>query len=64
MLQICFRECTLSLTQVFEWHKAPVIENLYHASSLSTSVRDDNIEYVKETVLENHHVCIREIAED
>ena len=51
MLQKCFGESTLSRTQVFEWHKAfseglEVVENLLHASRLSTSVNDDNSEKV------------------
>jgi len=69
MLQKCFGESTLSRTQVFEWHKAfsegrEVVENLPHASRSSTSVNDDNIEKVKEIVLENRRIGIREIAED
>ncbi|XP_053990042.1 protein GVQW3-like [Hylaeus volcanicus] len=68
MLQKCYGESTLSRTQVFEWHKAfsegrEVLENLPHASRSSTSVNDDNIEKVKEIVLGNHRVGIREIAE-
>ena len=68
MLQKCFGESTLSRTQVFEWHKAfsegrEVVENLSHASRPSTSVNDDNMEKVKEIVLENRRVGIREIAE-
>ncbi|XP_018347222.1 PREDICTED: putative uncharacterized protein FLJ37770 [Trachymyrmex septentrionalis] len=52
----------------FEWHKAfsegrEVVENLSHASRPSTSVNDDNMEKVKEIVLENRRVGIREIAE-
>ena len=48
MLQKCLGESTLSITQVFEWHKAfiegrEVVENLPHASRPSTSVNDDNI---------------------
>ena len=68
MLQKCFRESTLSRTQVFKWHKAlsegrEVIENLPHASRPSTSVKDDNIEKLKKIVLENRLVGIREVAE-
>ena len=68
MLQKCFKESTLSRTQVFEWHKAfsegrEVVENLPHASRRSTSVNDDNIEKVKKLVLENRRVGIREVAE-
>ncbi|KAJ8947015.1 hypothetical protein NQ318_019096 [Aromia moschata] len=67
MLQKCFGESTLSRTQVFEWHKAfsegrKIVENLPHASRSSTSVNDDNIEKVKEIVLENLRVGIRVIA--
>ena len=64
MLQKCFRESTLSRTQVFEWHKAisegrEVVENLLHASRSSASVNDDNIETVKKIVLENRLDFIR-----
>ena len=38
-------------------------KNLPHASRLSTSVNDDNIEKVKKIVLENRRVGIREVAE-
>ena len=68
MLHKCCRGSTLSRTEVFEWHKAfsegrEVIENLPHANHPPTFVNDDKIEKVKETVLENHCVNIREIAE-
>ena len=68
MLHKCFGESNLSRTPVFEWHKAfsegrEVVENLSHASRLSTSVNDDNIEKVKKIVLENRRVGIREVAE-
>ncbi|XP_053995846.1 uncharacterized protein LOC128885687 [Hylaeus anthracinus] len=68
MLQKCYGEYTLSRTQVFEWHKAfsegrEVVENLPHVSRSSTSVNDDNIEKVKEIVLGNRRVGIREITE-
>ena len=68
MLQKCFRESTLSRTQVYEWHKAfsegrEVVENLPDASCPSASVNDDNIEKVKKILLENRRVGIREVAE-
>ena len=68
MLQKCFRESTLSRTQIFGLHKASsegreFVENLSHASRLSASVNDDNIEKVKKIVLENRRVDIREVAE-
>ena len=68
MSQKCFGKFTLSRTQVFECHKAfsegrEVVENLPHASRLSTSVNDDTIEKVKKIVLENRRVGIREVEE-
>ena len=68
MSQKYFRECTLSRTQVFEWHKAisegcEVVENLPHTIHPSTSVNDDNIGKVKKIVLENRRVGIREVAQ-
>ena len=62
MLQKSSRESTLSRTQVFEWGRE-VIENLPHASRLSTSVNNDNIEKVKKIELENRRVDNREVAE-
>ena len=70
MVQKRFAESTSSRTQVFEWHKVfsegrEVIENLPHANySFISDVNDDNIEKVKEIVLENHRVAITDIAED
>ena len=69
MLQNFFQESILLRKQVFEWHKAfsedrEVIENLPHASCPTTSVNDDQIVNVKETVLENIRVVIKEIAVD
>ena len=40
------------------------IDSLPHASRPSTSVNDDNIKKVREIMLENRRVGIREIAED
>ena len=54
MLQKCFGETSLSRTQV---------ENLPHVSRPSTSVNDDSIEKVKQIVLENRRVGIREVSE-
>ena len=69
MLQKCFGESPLSRTQVFEWNEAfsesrEVIENLPHTSRPSTSVSGDNIEKIKETVLENRSVGSRELVVD
>ena len=63
----CFEESILTRTQVFVWQKAfseshEAFENLPHASRSSISAK--NIEKVKETVLKNHHVAIRELAGD
>ena len=68
MLQKCFEQSNISITQVFERHRAfsegcEVVENLPHASRPSTSVNDDNIEKVKKIVIENRHVGIKEVAE-
>ena len=68
MLQKCFRDYTLSKTQVFEWHKAfsegrEIVENLPDARRPSTSLNDDNIEKVKKIVLENRRVGIRKVAQ-
>lgn len=40
------------------------IENLPYASLPTTYVNDDNSKNIKESVLENSHIGIRQIAED
>ena len=62
-------ESSLQRTQVFKCleefsESREVIENLPHASCPSTSVNNNNIEKVKETVRENRRIGSREIAED
>lgn len=68
MLQKAYGESALSRSRVFEWHKdfsegREVVENLPHAARSSTSVNDDNVQKVKDIVLENRRVGIREIAD-
>lgn len=59
----------LTQIRVYEWHKAfseirEVIENLPHADRSSISVYDDKIEKIKEIVLKNPRIAIREKAGD
>lgn len=59
-------EPTLSRTQVFEWHTTfgegrEIIERLPNASRSFTTVTDDNIEKVYQTVFENRSIDIKEI---
>lgn len=54
----------ISRIQVFEWLKEfsesrELIEHLHSASRRSTFVNDENIENVKETVLEDRRVVIK-----
>lgn len=69
MFQKSFGKSSLLRIQVFEQNRAfnedhEVIENLPHVSQAQTSVNDDNIEEVKETVPVNRRVVNRDIAED
>lgn len=41
-----------------------MVEDLAHSSRPSTSSTDENIDKVKELVLENHHSSLREMTQD
>ena len=67
IMQKCFADSTLSSTIVLGRHNAfsegrEIIENLPHRPN--TPVKDEKIEKVKETLLKNCRVGIREIAEN
>ena len=69
MLQKAYGECALSKTRVYEWYKAfaegrKVVKDLPRSGRPSTSSTDENVDKVKEMVLENHHLSLREVARD
>jgi len=53
---------------VYEWYKAfkegQEVEDKLHSGRPSTSSIDENIEKVKEIVLDNHHSSLRKIVSD
>lgn len=66
ILQNCFVESTLSRTEIFEWYEAlserrEFIENLPRTIRPTISVKDDDIEKVKETVLGTQRFGIRDL---
>lgn len=69
MLQKAYGESVLSKTQVYEWYKAfkdgrETVEDAPRSGRPSTSTTDDNVEKVREIVLENRHTSVRELARD
>ena len=67
MLQKAYGESVLSKTQVYEWYKAfkdgrETVEDAPRSGRPSTSTNDDNVEKVKEIVLENRHTSVRELG--
>ncbi|CAK9833775.1 Mariner Mos1 transposase [Anthophora retusa] len=69
MLAVAYGDSTMSKTQAYEWYKKlkdgrTVVDDLPRSGRPSTSVTDENVEKVKEIVLKNRRVSIREIAAD
>ncbi|XP_032676163.1 protein GVQW3-like [Odontomachus brunneus] len=69
MLQKTYGDSALSKTCAYEWYKAfkegrEVVEDLPRSGRLSTSLTEDNIEKVKEIVLENRYFSLREVAHE
>ena len=69
MLTVAYVDSTMSKTQAYEWYKEfkagrTVVDDLPRSGRPSTSVTDKNIEKVKEIVLKDRRVSIREIAAD
>lgn len=69
MLEKAYGDSVLSKTQVYEWYKAfkdgrEIVEDLPRSGRPSTSSTNDNVEKIKEIVLENRHASVREIARD
>ncbi|XP_053960220.1 protein GVQW3-like [Anastrepha ludens] len=69
MLQKAYGECGLSKTLVYEWYKVfsegrEVVEDSPRSGRPSTSSTDEKVAKVKEMVLENHLLSLREVARD
>ena len=69
MLQKAFGGDTMSKPRVYEWYKRfqegrEDIEDDARSGRPSTSISDENVEKVKEIVLANRRITIREVAEE
>lgn len=69
MLTETYGDSTMSKTQAYEWYKEfkagrIVVDDLPRSGRPSTSITDENIDKIKEIVLANRRVSIREIASD
>jgi len=69
MLEKCFGNDSLKKTVVYQWHERfkngrESIEDDERSGRPSTSKTDENIDKVKEILVNNHKLTIREIAED
>ena len=69
MLTIAYGEFTLSKKNVYKWYKLfqegrENVEDEPRPGRPSTSTTDENVEAVKEIVLKNRRITIREVAED
>jgi [histone H3]-lysine36 N-dimethyltransferase SETMAR len=68
MLTKCFGDECLSRTRVFEWYKMfengrEIVQNLDHPRRSLTSVNEQNIQVIKDLVIHNRRITIRDIAE-
>ena len=69
MLRLAYGECTVSQKSVYKWYKL-FTEDQEEVNDdtcpgwPSTSTTDVNTEAVKEIVMENRRITIREVAED
>ena len=69
MFQKAYGESVLSKTWAYDWYKAfkegqEIVEDMCCSGRPSTSSADENIERVKEIVLDNRHSRLREVARD
>lgn len=67
MMQIAFGNNTLSRTQVFNWHKSfkegrVDVEDEPRSGRPSTATDDNHVTKVRELVLENRRLSVRELA--
>ena len=69
MLTIAYGESTLSKKNLYMWYKLfqegrENVEDESRPERPNTSTTDENVEAVKEIVLKNRRITIREVAED
>lgn len=69
MLQKAFGDNALSKTRAYQWYRAfkdgrEVVEDLPRSGRPSTASTEDNVDKIKERVLENRRTSLREIAHD
>ena len=69
MLNIAFGESAMSKTRVYEWYKRfqdgrEDVEDDERPGRPSTSQTDENVEKVKEMIMNDRRITIRELADD
>jgi len=69
MLNIAFGESAMSKTRVYEWYKRfqegrEDVEDDERLGRPSTSTTDENVEKVKEMIMSDRRIIIREVADD
>lgn len=69
MLKKTFGDSTMSKTQVYDWYKSfkegrEEVNDLPRSGRPSTSSTEENVDKIKEMVLENRHYSLREIAQE
>lgn len=67
MLKKTFGDSTMSKTQVYDWYKSfkegrEEVNDLPRSGRPSTSSTEENVDKIKQMVLENRHYSLREIA--
>ena len=68
MLKKAFGDETLSRATVFNWHRLfkenrELVEDDYRSGRPTTSNNDENVQKIKDAVLGNRHMTIRELSE-
>ena len=68
MLQKAFGDETLSRVTAFDWHRLftkghELVEDDYRSGRPSTSQNDENVQKIKDVVLGNRNLTVRELSE-
>ena len=69
MLTKAYGECAMTKTRVYEWYKRfqdgrEDVEDDERPGRPGTSTTDENVEKMKEMVMNDHRITIREVADD
>ena len=69
MLKVAYGECTVSQKSIYKWYKLftegrEEVNDYARPGRPSTSTTNENTEAVKNIVMENSRITIREVAED